>query len=71
MTDQIVFVQALHDDDNGPVSLVVLPAVEGVVEPVIGGLPLGIGQCLLRFERIIDQYQVGAAPGQPFEVASR
>jgi hypothetical protein len=41
MADQIVFLQALHDDDDGAVPLVVLPAVESVVEPVVGGLPLG------------------------------
>jgi hypothetical protein len=64
MTHEIVFVEALHDDDNRPTALVVLPAVEGVVEPVVGGLALGVGERLLGFEGIVDQDDVGAAPGQ-------
>jgi hypothetical protein len=64
MADQIIFVQALHDDDNGAVLFVVLPAVEGVVVPVISGVPLGIGERLLGFQWIVDQNDVGAAPGQ-------
>jgi hypothetical protein len=49
VTDEVILVQALHDDDNGALLLVVLPAVEGVVKPVVGGLPLGGGERLLGF----------------------
>src|SRR5215469_17956457 len=38
VADQIVLVQPMHDQDDGAVSLVVQPAVEGMVEPVVGRL---------------------------------
>ena len=56
--------QPLHDDDDGAMPLVVEPAVEGVVEPLVGGLPLRLGERLLRLQRIVDQDDVGAASGQ-------
>jgi hypothetical protein len=64
VADQIILVQALHGDDDGAVALVVLLAVEGVVEPLVGGLPLGVGERLLRLQWIVDQDDVGAAPSQ-------
>ena len=64
VADQVVFVQPLHDDDDGATALVVLPAVEGVVEPFVGGLPLRLGERLLRLQRIVDQDDVGPASGQ-------
>jgi hypothetical protein len=57
-------VQPLHDDDDGTPPLVVLPAVESVVIPVVGSLPLRVGERLLRLRRIIDQDDVGTASGQ-------
>jgi hypothetical protein len=57
-------VQSLHDDDNGAVTLVIEAAVEGVAEPFIGGLPLRVGQRLLRLQRIIYQDDVGTASGE-------
>src|SRR5438270_8517336 len=62
--DEIVLVQPLHDDHDGAVPLVIEPAVEGVVVPLVGGLPLRLGERLLRLQRIIDQNDVGAASGQ-------
>ena len=56
--------QPLHDDDDGTPPLVVLPAVESVVIPVVGSLPLRVGERLLRLRRIIDQDDVGTASGQ-------
>ena len=64
MADEIVFVQSLHDDDDGAVLVVVELAVEGVVEPIIGLLALRIGECLLRLQRIIDYDHVGSPSGQ-------
>jgi hypothetical protein len=64
VADQVVFVQPLHDDDDGAMPLVVEPAVQGMIEPLIGGLPLRFGERLLRLQRIIDQDDVGAASGQ-------
>jgi hypothetical protein len=52
-----------------PVRLFVEAAVEGVAEPLVGGLPLGIGQRLLRLQRIVDQNDVGAASGHHATIA--
>jgi hypothetical protein len=73
MADQIIFVQPLHDDDNGAVLFVVLPAVEGVIVPVVSGVPLGVGERLLGFQWIIDQMKSAPRPVStpPFELASR
>ena len=35
-----------------------------MAEPLVGGLPLGVGQRLFRLQRIVDQDDVGAASGQ-------
>ena len=42
VANEIVLVQPLHDDHDGALTLVVEPAVEGVAEPIIGGLPLRV-----------------------------
>jgi hypothetical protein len=57
-------VQAVHDHDDGSLELVIEPAVEGMVEPLIGRPPLGLRQRLLGLQRIVDDDQVGAPPGQ-------
>ena len=44
---QIVLVQSVHDQHDGTRELVVEPAVEGMVEPLIGRPPLGLRQRLL------------------------
>jgi hypothetical protein len=64
MARQIVFVQAVHDQDDRTRELVVEPAVEGVVEPLVRRLTLGLRQCLLGLQRIVDDDEVGAAAGQ-------
>ncbi len=48
VADEIVFVQPVHDQDDGARQLVVQPAVEGVVEPFVRRLTLGLRQRLLR-----------------------
>jgi len=57
-------VQPVHDQHDGTGELVVEPAVKGVVVPLVGGLPLRLGERLLRLQRIIDQDDVGAASGE-------
>jgi hypothetical protein len=64
VADKVVLVQPLHDDDNRAAALVVEPAIEGVVEPVVGGFALRVGERLFRLQRIIDQDDVGTASGQ-------
>src|SRR5882757_5298023 len=61
VADGIVFVQPLHDHDDGTTALVVLPAVESVIVPLVGGLSLRVGKRLLRLQGIIDQDDVGTA----------
>ena len=43
VTDQVVFVQPLHDDHDGAMALVVEPAVKGVVVPFVAGFALRVG----------------------------
>ena len=64
VADEVVLVQSLHDDDDAAAALVVEPAVEGVVVPLIGGFALRLGERLLGLQRIIDNADVGAATGQ-------
>jgi hypothetical protein len=46
--------------------LVVEAAVEGVVEPLVGGAPVGLGQGILGFQRVVDDNGNGVRtpPGQ-------
>jgi hypothetical protein len=64
VADEVGLVQPLHDNDNSAAALVVEPAVQGVDEPVVGGVALRRGERLLRLQRIVDQDDVGAASGQ-------
>jgi len=57
-------VQAVHDQHNGTLLLVVEPAVEGMVEPLVGRPPLGLRQGLLWLQRIVDDDHVRTPPGQ-------
>jgi hypothetical protein len=59
-------VQPVHDQDNGTRPRVVQPAVEGVVVPLVGGLPLGLRHDLLGFQRIVDDDDVRTPAGQHF-----
>ena len=61
---EVVLVQSVHDEDDRASELVVQSAVEGVVEPVVRRLALGLRQCLLGLQRVVDDDEVGAAPGQ-------
>ena len=65
--------QAVHDQHDRTPQLVVEAAVEGVVEPLVGGAALGLRQRLLGLQRIVDDDEVGAPPVKtpPTEVASR
>ena len=56
--------QPVHDHDDDTVTLVVQPAVEGMVEPVVGRLALGLRQGLLGLQGVVDDDDVGTSPGQ-------
>jgi hypothetical protein len=64
VSDEVVLVQPLHDDDNGAVTLVVEQAIQGVIVPLVGGLSLRVGERLLRLQRIVDDDDVGAPSSQ-------
>ena len=64
MAGEVVLVQSVHDEDDRAGELVVEAAVEGVVEPVVRRLALGLRQRLLGLQRVVDDDEVGAAPGQ-------
>src|SRR5271156_696396 len=63
MADEVVLVQPLHDNDNSATALVVKPAVERVDKPVVGGLPLRLGERLPRLKGAMVQYDAGPASG--------
>jgi len=48
MAGEVVLVQPVRDQHDRPLPLVVEAAVEGVVEPLVGGLALGLRQRLFR-----------------------
>ena len=65
--------QSMHDQHDGAGQLVVQPAVEGVVVPLVGGLALRLQQGLFGLERVVDDDDVRTPPCQhpPTEVATR
>src|SRR6516162_4225121 len=64
MADEVVLVQPLHDNHDRAGAFVIEPAVQRVGEPVVGGFALRVRKCLVRLQWIIDQDDIGAAPGQ-------
>jgi hypothetical protein len=64
VADQIVLVQPVHDQNDRTLLLVVEPAVEGMVKPLVGRPPLDLREGLLGLQRVVDDDDVGAAPGQ-------
>jgi len=65
MADEIIFVKALQDEDDAPRALIVRPKVEGVVVPLIHReLRSAVGKGLVGLHRIVDDDEVGIAPGQ-------
>jgi len=57
-------VQAVHDQHDRTLQLVVEAAVERVVVPFVRRLALGLRQGLLGLQRVVDDDQIGAPPGQ-------
>jgi hypothetical protein len=64
MAGEVILVQPVHDQDDGAAELVVEAAVEGVVVPFVRRLALGLRQGLLGLQRVVDDDDVGTAPGQ-------
>jgi len=61
---EVVFVETLHDDDDDAGALAIEAAVEGVIEPFVGGGALGLGERLVGLEGIVDDEEVGATSGE-------
>ena len=61
---EIILVQALHDDDDRALFLVVEPRIEGRIEPVVGGGAAALRHRVDGFERVVDQDHIGAAAGE-------
>jgi hypothetical protein len=57
-------VQPVHGQHDGPLPLVVEPAVEGVVVLLVGRLALGLRQRLFGLQRVVDDDDVGTPSGQ-------
>ena len=51
--------EAVHDQHDRTLLLIVEPAVEGMVEPLVGRPPLGLRQSLLGLQPIIDDEATG------------
>ena len=61
---QIIHVDALHDNCDCAGALVVEAREQRVCEPLIGRGALGFRRGVVRFQRIVDDYDVAPAPGQ-------
>src|SRR5450631_1920520 len=59
--DKIVFMQALHDDDNSPIFLAVEATTRSVVIPVIHGPAAGFRQGVVRLQWVVDNDDVRSA----------
>ena len=64
LPDEVLLMQALHDDDHHSVMFTVQPAQEGIEEPLIGRLPPCLRECVVWFKDIVQDNAVGAASGQ-------
>lgn len=61
---QIVFMQALHDDNADALLFVIKAAVQRIVVPVIHRLSSGFRPGIIGLERVVDNDDISAAPGQ-------
>ncbi len=62
--DEIVDVDALHHDDDHVVLLAVEPRVKCAIEPLLDGFAPDLGHRVRRLDRIADNDEVAAAPGE-------
>ncbi len=61
MTDEVILVQPLHNDDDRASLLVVEPGQKRMVVPFVDGVAPGFRQGLVGLQWVIDDDQVGAA----------
>src|SRR5258707_10585677 len=64
MTDEIIRVETLHDDNNRALRLVVQPGQQSVGVPLLQGVPGALRLRLLRLQRVVDNHEITATTGQ-------
>ena len=64
VSHQIILMKPLHDNDDATRPFIIEPAVKCVVKPVIHCPALGFRECLIRFQRIINNDEVRASSGE-------
>src|ERR1700680_4843261 len=64
MTDEIIRVEALHDDDDRTLRLVIQPGQQSVGVPLLQGVPGALRLRLLRLQRVVDNHEITATTGQ-------
>jgi hypothetical protein len=62
-TGQVIHMDALHDDDDRAGAFVVEAGQQGVLEPFVGRIALGLRRGVVGLQRIVDNDQVAAAAG--------
>ena len=60
VTDKIVFMEPLHDDDRAARRRVIAAAEEGVLISLVGRAPYSVGKGLVWLLGIIENHQIGA-----------
>jgi hypothetical protein len=64
VSDEIVLVQSLHDHDDHARGFVIQTGKQRAVEPFIDASALSFRNRFIGFQRIVDDDEIGAAPGQ-------
>ena len=64
MGSKIVDMDALHDDDDGAIPLVVQAGIEGAVIPLLDRVAPRLGESLLRLDRVVDDDEVAASASE-------
>ena len=63
VANQVVLMQALHNQHDRAVPFVVEPAQQRVVKPFVHRFTLGLGHGFRWFHRVINEDRASAAPG--------
>jgi hypothetical protein len=62
--DEIVFMQALHYEDDAAGLFVIEPAIKCVIVPGVNRVTLGLRERLIRFQRVINDNEICSSTGQ-------
>ena len=67
VTDHVVLVQALLDDDDAIIGFFVESGEQGMARPFVGFAAFGVGQRLVRLHRVIRNDDIGTDPGHGYQ----